>query len=49
MPAGTKDGDLIKLDGFGIEGFGGGDPGDLNVRIQITPDPAIGEGGGPVN
>jgi curved DNA-binding protein len=43
VPAGTRDGALIKLDGFGIEGFGGGDHGDLNVRIQIVPDPAIGE------
>ncbi len=45
VPAGTRDGARIKLDGFGIEGFGGGEPGDLNVRIQIVPDPAIGEGG----
>ncbi|MEE8444000.1 MAG: DnaJ domain-containing protein [Alphaproteobacteria bacterium] len=45
VPAGTQDGERIKLDGFGIEGFGGGEPGDLNVRIQIVPDPAIGEGG----
>lgn len=44
VPPGTQDGKLITLAGFGIEGFGGGDPGDLNVRIQIVPDPAIGEG-----
>ena len=42
VPAGTRDGALITLAGFGIEGFGGGEPGDLNVRIQIVPDPAIG-------
>lgn len=44
VPAGTEDGALIKLAGFGIEGFGGGEPGDLNVRIRIVPDPAIGTG-----
>jgi len=41
VPSGTADGALITLAGFGIEGFGGGPPGNLNVRIQIVPDPAI--------
>ena len=40
-PAGTADGDVIILRGFGIEGFGGGPPGDLNVLISVVDDPAI--------
>jgi DnaJ-class molecular chaperone len=42
VPAGTVSGERITLEGFGIEGFGGGPPGDLNVRIELVPDPAIG-------
>ena len=41
IPEGTTDGDIITLRGFGIEGFGGGPPGDLNVIISVIPDPAI--------
>ena len=29
------------LAGFGIEGFGGAPPGDLNVLIELVPDPSI--------
>ncbi|MDE0796808.1 MAG: DnaJ domain-containing protein [Alphaproteobacteria bacterium] len=43
IPVSTGDGDIITLRGFGIEGFGGGPPGDLNVIVSIMPDPAIGE------
>ena len=43
IPEGTSDGDIITLRGFGIEGFGGGPPGDLNVIISVIPDPAIEE------
>ena len=45
IPEGTTDGDIITLRGFGIEGFGGGPPGDLNVIISVIPDPAIEEHG----
>lgn len=38
---GAANGDIIVLPGFGIEGFGGGPPGDLNVLISVVPDPAI--------
>ena len=38
---GSADGDIVTLRGFGIEGFGGGPPGDLNVILTVTPDPAI--------
>ncbi|MEE2996005.1 MAG: DnaJ domain-containing protein [Pseudomonadota bacterium] len=43
IPKGTSDGDIITLRGFGIEGFGGGPPGDLNVIINVISDPAIEE------
>jgi len=45
IPKGTTDGDIITLRGFGIEGFGGGPPGDLNVIVSVIPDPAIEERG----
>lgn len=38
---GAKTGDIVVLPGFGIEGFGGGPPGDLNVLLTVVPDPAI--------
>lgn len=41
IPEGTNNGDIVTLRGFGIEGFGGGPPGDLNVLISVVPDPAI--------
>ncbi len=40
---GSADGDIVTLRGFGIEGFGGGPPGDLNVILTVIPDPAIEE------
>ena len=42
IPAGSADGRVVTVPGFGIEGFGGAPPGDLNVIVQIVPDPAIG-------
>ena len=42
IPAGQINGQSIKIRGFGIEGFGGAEPGDLNVIIEIVPDPTIG-------
>ena len=45
IPQSSKDGDIITLRGFGIEGFGGGPPGDLNVIVSVIPDPAIEERG----
>ncbi len=41
IPPGTANGKLITLPGFGIEGFGGAAPGDLNAVVRIVPDPAI--------
>ena len=41
IPKGVSNGDVVTVRGFGIEGFGGGAPGDLNVLISVAPDPAI--------
>jgi DnaJ-class molecular chaperone len=41
VPPGTANGATVVLPGFGIEGFGGGPPGDLNVLVEVVPDPAI--------
>lgn len=41
IPKGASNGDVVTVRGFGIEGFGGGAPGDLNVLISVAPDPAI--------
>jgi len=41
IPAGTANGDVLTVPEFGIEGFGGGPPGDLNVLVRLIPDPAI--------
>jgi DnaJ-class molecular chaperone len=41
IPAGATNGSVVTLAGFGIEGFGGAPPGDLNVVLQLVPDPSI--------
>ncbi len=41
IPEGATDGDIVTLKGFGIEGFGGGPPGDLNVILSVVSDPSI--------
>jgi DnaJ-class molecular chaperone len=41
VPEGARHGQIVTLPGFGIEGFGGGPPGDLNVLVSVMPDPAI--------
>lgn len=45
VPPGAADGDVVTLRGFGIEGYGGGEPGDLNILIRVVPNPAIRGGG----
>lgn len=42
IPPRTGDGKILTLPGFGIEGFGGAPPGDLNIKVRIVPDPALG-------
>lgn len=41
VPAGHITGKVITIPGFGVEGFGGAEPGNLNVIIEVIPDPAI--------
>ena len=41
IPAGAAHGQKVSMAGFGIEGFGGAPPGDLNVLVELVPDPAI--------
>lgn len=41
VPPGHINGEVIKIPGFGIEGFGGAEPGDLNVIVEIIPDLSI--------
>lgn len=42
VPEGAANGQSVVVAGFGIEGFGGGPPGDLNVILEVVPDPALG-------
>jgi curved DNA-binding protein len=39
FPAGVRDGQLIRLAGQGAQGFGGGPPGDLFLRVALKPHP----------
>jgi curved DNA-binding protein len=39
IPAGVRDGQLIRLSGEGGEGVGGGPAGDLLLRVRIKPHP----------
>ncbi len=39
FPAGVRDGQLIRLAGQGAEGYNGGPPGDLFLRVVLKPHP----------
>lgn len=45
VPAGVKDGARIKVAGKGEPGGAGGEPGDLFVRVHVTPHPIFGRRG----
>ncbi len=45
VPAGVKDGAVIRVPGRGGAGSGGGRPGDVLVRIHVEPDPVFGRKG----
>ena len=39
IPAGVMDGEIIRLKGQGAPGYGGGQNGDLYIRIKLIPHP----------
>ena len=41
LPEGTQDGSTLRLKGQGEEGLNGGPPGDLFLRIRVSPDPVF--------
>lgn len=41
IPAGIDDGKKIRLKGKGHPGYGGGEPGDLFLKLKITPKPGF--------
>lgn len=45
IPAGVKDGQKIRLKGKGGAGVNGGQPGDLFLRVHVTPDPVFARDG----
>ena len=42
VPAGVHDGSRIRVAGKGEDGPGGGEPGDLYVRVHVAPSPVFG-------
>lgn len=41
IPAGSEDGDVLRLKGQGMPGLGGGPAGDLLIELRIRPHPAF--------
>ena len=41
VPVEAVHGQIVSLRGFGIEGYGGAPPGDLNILIEVVADPSI--------
>ena len=41
FPVGLRDGSVIRIEGRGSPGFGGGPPGDLYLRVRLAPHPVF--------
>jgi DnaJ-class molecular chaperone len=41
IPPATDDGAILRFPGWGFPGYGGGEPGDLNLKISVVPDPVL--------
>jgi DnaJ-class molecular chaperone len=41
IPPGIGDGAVLTVPGFGMPGFGGAPPGNLNVTVAVEPDPVL--------
>jgi molecular chaperone DnaJ len=46
VPAGTVDGERLRVPGQGQPGAAGGDPGNLHVTVRVAPDPLYRRRGG---
>jgi DnaJ-class molecular chaperone len=41
IPPATDDGAILNFPGWGFPGYGGGEPGSLNLQVKVTPDPVL--------
>jgi DnaJ-class molecular chaperone len=41
IPPATADGAIVKFPRWGYPGYGGGEPGDLNLKVNVTPHPVL--------
>jgi len=41
IPPGIANGAMLTIPGFGMPGFGGAPPGNLNVTVAVEPDPVL--------
>lgn len=41
IPPATEDGAILSFPGWGFPGYGGGEPGNLNLQIRVEPHPVL--------
>jgi DnaJ-class molecular chaperone len=41
IPPATEDGAILSFPGWGFPGYGGGEPGNLNLQVKVTPHPVL--------
>jgi DnaJ-class molecular chaperone len=41
VPPATEDGAILTFPGWGFPGYGGGDPGSLNLQVKVAPHPVF--------